>query len=237
MAQKIIKFTTGNKYIDLFMKHCRNTNDLEEVIKGISIVNATLLSTVASKEPDDIEDDIKKEIIRAYYHINAFIDTQKKQKKVLENWYGDYPLLFRMAWTFEDEEFDNTFNNLEDYKQDIVGKIVENIWKIRQYRKISVCYTDGARELEIPPTIKKKELEAYYEELKNTIALAFIVDGSIVVNYGEKNGARTVCGLRTETDGVCEIDAKTMKKCYCTAPDGSYLAPPDGYTFVDWQFC
>ena len=94
-----------NRYIGTFEEMVKQDgNTIDAMIGAVSLINSELLATIAMKEPKDIDEETKEKVIEAYqYTMDRMLTSEENEEKILENWFGNYPLLFRMGMTFEQE--------------------------------------------------------------------------------------------------------------------------------------
>lgn len=203
-----------NKYIGIIKEVVENENDINQMMSAVALINSQLL-LLATKNPEDIPEEKQEEIIEVYhYAVDRMMTSTSNEEKILENWFGDYPLLFRMGDTFvirkEIKEMENYVSNLSKGKQDLFQKIVDKIWNTRKKRTLVV--DDDL--IKIPKTIPKE----YLEENKNLIRVLvshFFKYGCVLIFSQEDKEKIVKMGMKKSKNGKIEIiDKKELQWAY-----------------------
>jgi hypothetical protein len=116
-----------NKYIGVIKEVVKDEKNIDEMIGAVAMINAMLVRVSIDDEKVRNERDA---IIEAYdYAAERMLTSKKNERKVLENWFGNYPLLFRMGSVLEfekdKERIDFEYNLLSDEQKELFKKIID----------------------------------------------------------------------------------------------------------------
>lgn len=223
-----------NKYIGIIKETVSDETDINQMIKALSIINAQLIAI--SINPNLIEDQ-KEKIIEAFEYVYPKVMTsEENEEKILENWFGNYPLLFRMGSTFLHErelaEISKEYDNLSKFYKHLYNQIFTKIWNTRSNRHVVLSEDDIA----IPKTIYRQDLDIFKFGLKQLLLSFFKEDvSSLVFTYEKKD--KIVCeALRKVQNKITIVDVNELKECYSYDPQtGSPINPPDDYEFKEFD--
>ena len=192
-----------NPYIGTFEEMLkREGNTIETMIGAVAMINAELLATMGRKNIDEIDETTKEKIIEAYeYTSERMLTSKKNEKKILHNWFGNYPLLFRIGYTFKvlnlRKELESRYRKLSKEKQSNFDKTFQKIWNTREYRK--VFFEDGS--IEIPKTVYREELDDYKDGLKEGLLDFFEAENGVLV-FAHSNDNKKLNGfVKIQEDG------------------------------------
>lgn len=179
----------------------------------------------------------KKKIIKAFEYVYPKVMTsEENEEKILENWFGNYPLLFRMGSTFLHErelaEISKEYDNLSKFNKHLYNQIFTKIWNTRSNRHVVLCEDD----IEIPKTIYRQDLDIFKFGLKQLLLSFFKEDvSSLVFTYEKKD--KIVCeALRKVQNKITIVDVNELKECYSYDPQtGLAINPPDNYEFKEFD--
>lgn len=228
-----------NRYIGTFEEMVKQDgNTIDAMIGAVSLINSELLATIAMKEPKDIDEEIKEKVIEAYqYAIDRMLTSEENEEKILENWFGNYPLLFRMGMTFEQERLvksnETRYKALSKSKQFKFNQIFDYIWNIRAYRNIVV----NEYEVELPKTIYREELDAYKDSVK-CLLLDFFDNGKkvLVFTHGIKGGKTKAAALINDHGTISNVPVDQLKLSYSfDVETGATIDPPKNYVFGEFE--
>ena len=83
-----------NKYIGIIKETVSDEADINQMIQALTIINAQLIAI--SIDPNLVEKE-KEKIIEAFEYVYPKVMTsEENEEKILENCFGNYPLLFRI---------------------------------------------------------------------------------------------------------------------------------------------
>lgn len=228
-----------NRYIGTFEEMVKQDgNTIDAMIGAVSLINSELLATIAMKEPKDIDEETKEKVIEAYqYTMDRMLTSEENEEKILENWFGNYPLLFRMGMTFEQERLvksnETRYNALSKSKQFKFNQIFDYIWNIRAYRNIVV----NEYEVELPKTIYREELDAYKDSVK-CLLLDFFDNGKkvLVFTHGIKGGKTKAAALINDHGTISNVPVDQLKLSYSfDVETGATIDPPKNYVFGEFE--
>lgn len=234
--KKIAKYP--NRYIGTFEEMVKQEgNTIDAMISAVSLINTDLLS-FAMKEPKDIDKETKEKVIEAYqYAMDRMLTSEENEEKILENWFGNYPLLFRMGMTFQQERLvkdnETRYKALSKSKQFKFNQIFDYVWNIRAYRNIVV----NEYNVELPKTIYREELDAYKVSVK-CLLLDFFDDGKkvLVFTHGIKGGKTKVAALINNHGTISNVPVDQLKLSYSfDAKTGTPIDPPKDYVFGEFE--
>ena len=234
--KKIAKYP--NRYIGTFEEMVKQEgNTIDAMISAVSLINTDLLS-FAMKEPKDIDKETKEKVIEAYqYAMDRMLTSEENEEKILENWFGNYPLLFRMGMTFQQERLvkdnETRYKALSKSKQFKFNQIFDYVWNIRAYRNIVV----NEYNVELPKTIYREELEAYKVSVK-CLLLDFFDDGKkvLVFTHGIKGGKTKAVALINNHGTISNVPVDQLKLSYSfDAKTGTPIDPPKDYVFGEFE--
>lgn len=228
-----------NRYIGTFEEMVKqDANTIDAMIGAVSLINSELLATIAMKEPKDIDEETKEKVIEAYqYTMDRMLTSEENEEKILENWFGNYPLLFRMGMTFEQERLvksnETRYKALSKSKQFKFNQIFDYIWNIRAYRNIVV----NEYEVELPKTIYREELDAYKDSVK-CLLLDFFDNGKkvLVFTHGIKGGKTKAAALINDHGTISNVPVDQLKLSYSfDVETGATIDPPKNYVFGEFE--
>ena len=228
-----------NRYIGTFEEIVKQDgNTIDAMIGAVSLINSELLATIAMKEPKDIDEETKEKVIEAYqYTMDRMLTSEENEEKILENWFGNYPLLFRMGMTFEQERLvksnETRYKALSKSKQFKFNQIFDYIWNIRAYRNIVV----NEYEVELPKTIYREELDAYKDSVK-CLLLDFFDNGKkvLVFTHGIKGGKTKAAALINDHGTISNVPIDQLKLSYSfDVETGATIDPPKNYVFGEFE--
>ncbi len=228
-----------NRYIGTFEEMVKQDgNTIDAMIGAVSLINSELLATIAMKEPKDIDEETKEKVIEAYqYTMDRMLTSEENEEKILENWFGNYPLLFRMGMTFEQERLvksnETRYKALSKSKQFKFNQIFDYIWNIRAYRNIVV----NEYEVELPKTIYREELDAYKDSVK-CLLLDFFDNGKkvLVFTHGIKGGKTKAAALINDHGTISNVPVDQLKLSYSfDVETGATIDPPKNYVFGEFE--
>lgn len=228
-----------NRYIGTFEEMVKQDgNTIDAIIGAVSLINSELLATIAMKEPKDIDEETKEKVIEAYqYTMDRMLTSEENEEKILENWFGNYPLLFRMGMTFEQERLvksnETRYKALSKSKQFKFNQIFDYIWNIRAYRNIVV----NEYEVELPKTIYREELDAYKDSVK-CLLLDFFDNGKkvLVFTHGIKGGKTKAAALINDHGTISNVPVDQLKLSYSfDVETGATIDPPKNYVFGEFE--
>lgn len=228
-----------NRYIGTFEEMVKQDgNTIDAMIGAVSLINSELLATIAMKEPKDIDEETKEKVIEAYQYImDRMLTSEENEEKILENWFGNYPLLFRMGMTFEQERLvksnETRYKALSKSKQFKFNQIFDYIWNIRAYRNIVV----NEYEVELPKTIYREELDAYKDSVK-CLLLDFFDNGKkvLVFTHGIKGGKTKAAALINDHGTISNVPVDQLKLSYSfDVETGATIDPPKNYVFGEFE--
>lgn len=228
-----------NRYIGTFEEMVKQDgNTIDAMIGAVSLINSELLATIAMKEPKDIDEETKEKVIEAYqYTMDRMLTSEENEEKILENWFGNYPLLFRMGMTFEQERLvksnETRYKALSKSKQFKFNQIFDYIWNIRAYRNIVV----NEYEVELPKTIYREELDAYKDSVK-CLLLDFFDNGKkvLVFTHGIKGGKTKAAALINDHGTISNVPVDQLKLSYSfDVETGATIDPPKNYVFGKFE--
>ena len=228
-----------NRYIGTFEEMVKQDgNTIDAMIGAVSLINSELLATIAMKEPKDIDEETKEKVIEAYqYTMDRMLTSEENEEKILENWFGNYPLLFRMGMTFEQERLvksnETRYKALSKSKQFKFNQIFDYIWNIRAYRNIVV----NEYEVELPKTIYREELDAYKASVK-CLLLDFFDNGKkvLVFTHGIKGGKTKAAALINDHGTISNVPVDQLKLSYSfDVETGATIDPPKNYVFGEFE--
>lgn len=228
-----------NRYIGTFEEMVKQDgNTIDAMIGAVSLINSELLATIAMKEPKDIDEETKEKVIEAYqYTMDRMLTSEENEEKILENWFGNYPLLFRMGMTFEQERLvksnETRYKALSKSKQFKFDQIFDYIWNIRAYRNIVV----NEYEVELPKTIYREELDAYKDSVK-CLLLDFFDNGKkvLVFTHGIKGGKTKAAALINDHGTISNVPVDQLKLSYSfDVETGATIDPPKNYVFGEFE--
>lgn len=228
-----------NRYIGTFEEMVKQDgNTIDAMIGAVSLINSELLATIAMKEPKDIDEETKEKVIEAYqYTMDRMLTSEENEEKILENWFGNYPLLFRMGMTFEQERLvksnETRYKALSKSKQFKFNQIFDYIWNIRAYRNIVV----NEYEVELPKTIYREELDAYKDSVK-CLLLDFFDNGKkvLVFTHGIKGGKTKAAALINDHGTISNVQVDQLKLSYSfDVETGATIDPPKNYVFGEFE--
>lgn len=216
----------------------QDANTIDAMIGAVSLINSELLATIAMKEPKDIDEETKEKVIEAYqYTMDRMLTSEENEEKILENWFGNYPLLFRMGMTFEQERLvksnETRYKALSKSKQFKFNQIFDYIWNIRAYRNIVV----NEYEVELPKTIYREELDAYKDSVK-CLLLDFFDNGKkvLVFTHGIKGGKTKAAALINDHGTISNVPVDQLKLSYSfDVETGATIDPPKNYVFGEFE--
>ena len=223
-----------NRYIGTIKEFVKDENNIYEMIGAVSMINASLIGISMNQERLEKERDL---IIEAYHYAwERMMTSEKNEEKILENWFGDYPLLFRMGSTLEfekeEEEIEEKFQKLSKVNQHKFNKVFKKIWNTRSDRNL-VVYD---KNIVIPKTIYRDELEEYQHYVKCMLIEFFTEDNSsLVFTYGKK-GKVISAALKNSKGNISVIDIETLKWSYSfDSETGDPINPPENYEFEEFD--
>lgn len=223
-----------NKYIGIIKETVSDEADINQMIQALSIINAQLITI--SINPNFVEKE-KEKIIEAFEYVYPKVMTsEENEEKILENWFGNYPLLFRMGSTFlherELENFSKEYNNLSKFNKHLYNQIFTKIWNTRANRHVVVCEDD----IEIPKTIYSQDLDIFKVGLKQLLLSFFKEDVSSLVFTYEKKDKIVCAALRKVKTHITIVDVNELKECYSYDPQtGLAIDPPADYEFTEFN--
>ena len=226
-----------NKYIGIIKETVSDETDINQMIKALSIINAQLIAI--SINPNLVGKE-KEKIIEAFEYVYPKVMTsEENEEKILEHWFGNYPLLFRMGSTFLHErelaEISKEYDNLSKFNKHLYNQIFTKIWNTRSNRHVVLCEDD----IEIPKTIYRQDLDIFKFGLKQLLLSFFKEDVSSLVFMYEKKDKIVCEALRKVQNKITIVDVNELKECYSYDPQiGLPINPPDDYEFrkFDIQF-
>ena len=228
-----------NRYIGTFEEMVKQDgNTIDAMIGAVSLINSELLATIAMKEPKDIDEETKEKVIEAYqYTMDRMLTSEENEEKILENWFGNYPLLFRMGMTFEQERLvksnETRYKALSKSKQFKFNQIFDYIWNIRAYRNIVV----NEYEVELPKTIYREELDAYKDSVKCLLLDFFDNEKKVLVfTHGIKGGKTKAAALINDHGTISNVPVDQLKLSYSfDVETGATIDPPKNYVFGEFE--
>ena len=223
-----------NKYIGIIKEIVKDENNLSEMLQAVSAINANLLAlSIDEKKVREQRDDI----IEAYnYAAERMLTSEENERKILENWFGNYPLFFRMGSVLEYEKYkervDFEYTLLSDEQKDLFKKIMNATWKKREKRRVSLF----GNAIEIPRTVRKDELEQYYYAVKDRVNTFLLSDDNVLTFVLERPDGDVISALLAKDGKVAIVDPTTLEWSYSHDPiTGEYIGHPDGEKYVEFD--
>ena len=218
-----------NEYIDVVKKNVKDETNIDQMIQAVSFINTQLVVKLQT----ELKKKEKDEIIEAYdYIFPRMMTCQKNYEKICKNWFGDYPLFFRVGMNLkyerELEEMEDGLKQFSRAKQEMFDKIVNEVWNKRYNRMIVV----NATTLEIPKTIYRNELDDYkYSLMVSVYQFLKLQNGVFIFSY-EKNGTHVKSALRMQEGKVFIIDTDELEWCYTHDQYGNEIEVDEEEKFV-----
>jgi hypothetical protein len=223
-----------NKYIGVIKEIVKDEHNIDEMIRSVSVINAQLVALSISEEKVRKERDL---IIEAYnYAAERMLTSEKNERKILENWFGNWPLLFRMGSILEyekdKERIDFEYTLLSDEQKILFKKILDATWKVREKRRISLC----GNAVQIPKTVRKDELQQYYYAVKDRIITFLLSDNDVLTFALERPDGDVISALLKKNGKIEVVDAKRLEHSYSyDAFTGKYMGHHDGEKYVEFN--
>ena len=225
-----------NKYINTMLNVAKDENDINDMIGAMAVVNAQLL--IVANNESEVEKQAD-EIIEAYHWAyEKTMTSNSKRRKVMENWFGDLPLLFRMGSVLEFEKEKKRINFeytlLDDEQKKMFSKIINSTWKVREDRRIVV---DGTCGIFIPKTVPKENLDDMYYMAKDIVQTFLLADSAVLTFALERKDGHVISCLLKDKDGFHVVNKETVEWSYThDAVTGELIEAPEGEKYVDFVF-
>lgn len=223
-----------NKYIGVFKEAVTDETNIDEMIGAVSIINAQLLAVSMNDELLRKERDL---IIEAFeYATERMLISKKNERKIMENWFGTPPLLFRMGMVLSSERnkerFEQKYAKLSDKQKIILKKILDTTWKTREKRRIAI----DDNSIEIQKTVPKQELSEYYTVVNNMIVEFLLSKMSVLIFVLEKTDGDTISALRNIDGEISIVEKEELEWCYShDAVTGEFIGVSDKEKYIDFE--
>lgn len=223
-----------NKYIGIIKELVKDETNLSEMMRAVAHVNSRLLVLTLDEEKVRAERD---QIIEAYnYAAERMLTSEENERKILENWFGDYPLLFRLGSTLEYEKEKERINFeytlLSKEQKELAKKIFDATWSVRENRRFFVL-GDSVR---IPRTIPRNDLEMCRYLVNDLINTFLLAENASFIFALERPHGDVLSALRNVNGRVSVVSPKELAWCYSHDPaTGEVIGNPPGEKYVEFD--
>lgn len=227
----IVQFTTtpGKTVLERFKNYIKRNDTSEGMLEILSIENARAIG-LNGVEGDSVFEKYAEEYAEFFDYFTSHHMNEEMEDRFTENW-GNYPYVLRFAAAckdyIENERMEDLIRGLNKKQLSEVESLCEKIFAIRKHRLIVViCPESGDRyTLELPATIRKKELDGYRHGLKRLCAIV-IKNGIMFVRTYEKNpknmsDPHDIFAVKSDDSGNwIPVSKKELLFCHTKTPTG-----------------
>lgn len=223
----------SNKYLGVFQEFIQDENDFDAMVGAVAVIN-TLIAPLFEQEA--IDKKTRDDIIAAWeYAESKMMKTKSQQKKIMEYWGGDFPLLFKVGVILHYEknkeriEFETSL--LDEEQQLLFAKIMRAVWTTKEKRRL-VC---GTLSVGLPKTIRKDAKEQYEYMVRDIINTFLLADSDVLIFAIERKEGDTISALVNKGGRVSIVPTDTLKMSYARdAFTGEEVGPPPGEKYMEF---